>query len=623
MGFRYDHSLAKPAGSVPIMLRSVLMSLCAALLLAGCGGMPSRERQPETAVQAERLYADGEYAASAQAFLDASAERRSLREYYRLRAAEAWREEGELEQARAALDGVTSRKLSGDEPLRLSLLQAELALDRGDAGAALALLAMPSPGVPDAYRARFHFLRASANESQSKLFAAAAERALMDRWLATDERADNNKRIQQLLLKVGDDALYRESAALPAGHPLYVHAGRMLSSRGLALPRPYERSVGIGANAATRPAADVDGYRPYTEVALLLPASGPFALAARSVRDGFMTAYFAESRQRPHVRFYDTGLDATSTVDAYRRAVADGAQLVVGPIARDDVEALFAQTEFPAPMLALNRAATTPPPPGSASFALAPEDEGIAAAERLLRRGARRVIAVAGEDESSQRSIAAFRDRIEQRDAQVVAQISLPESSPDYAPLIRQALAAAGTRTTAPDPAAPDAPAGTTVEADALFLAVRPAQARLFVPQLRVAGVYDLPIVATSQIASGGANARLDRELDGVEFTEVPWLIADAPGVPAREALSRQLESARGGGARLFAFGMDAFRLLGFLDHLGADPNQRVVGATGELRLDGFGQVQRTPGWARFSNGHVQAAPDGSLTSDGIEYREP
>jgi outer membrane PBP1 activator LpoA protein len=605
------------------MLRFVLLSLFVALLLAGCGGMPSRDRQPETALQAERLYAEGAYASAAQAFLDAAAERRSLRDVYRLRAAEAWREEGELDAARQALEGVTARRLSGDEALRLDLLQAELALDRGDASAALALLVQPSPGIPDAYRARFHYLRASANERQGDLFGAATERALMERWLPAAERADNARRIQQLLVKVDDATLSRGSAALPAGHPLYVHAGRILSARGLALPRPYERSIGIGAGGVERPPADADGYRPYTTVALLLPSEGPFALAARSVRDGFMSAYYAESRRRPRVTLYDTGLEAGSVVDAYRRAVQDGAQIVVGPLARDSVEALFAQTDLPAPVLALNRAGAAPPPPGSISFALAPEDEGIAAAERLLRRGARRVLAVGGEDESSKRSLAAFRERIEQRDAQVVAQITLPESSPDYAPLIRQALSAAGTEradASSPDPDAPDA---TRVQADALFLAVRPAQARLFVPQLRVAGVYDLPIVATSQVAGSGANARLDRELDGVEFTEVPWLIGDVPGVPAREALSRQLESARGGGARLFAFGIDAFRLLGQLELLSRDPNERLVGATGDLRLDGFGQVQRTPGWARFSNGHVQPAPDGSLTSDGIEYREP
>jgi hypothetical protein len=113
----------------------------------------------------------------------------------------------------------------------------------------------------------------------------------------------------------------------------------------------------------------------------------------------------------------------------------------------------------------------------------------------------------------------------------------------------------------------------------------------------------------------------MDRELDGIEFTELPWLISDRPGLPAREPLAKHLDSARGAGARLFAFGMDAFRLAGQLEHLASDPNAYVDGATGNLRLDGFGNVQRTPAWARFSNGYVQPAPDGGLVPDGVEYR--
>lgn len=583
--------------------------------------MPSRDTAPDSAMLAERHYADGEFAAAAQAFLDAADEQRSRRDYYRLRAAEAWREEGDLTQARRTLEGVGPRRLSDDERLRLSLLQAELALEAGDAADTLARLALTPESVPEAYRERFHYLRAVAFEQASQPFAAATERALLEPYLAPGERADNLGHIQKLLTRVDDDALYQGSAALPPGHPLYVHAGRMLASRGLALPRPYERGSGFGANAATRPAADADGYRAYTRVALLLPLEGAFALAGKSVRDGFMTAYFAESRRRPTVQVYDTGENPDGALDAYRRAVADGADVVVGPLARDSVVALFERAEITVPLLALNRGGSTPPPPGSVTFALAPEDEGIAAAERMLRRGWRRVIAVAGEDESAQRSLAAFRERIEQRDGEIVAQIKLPESAPDYAPLIRQALSAAGAESsTAPEDDA-DTTFSTRVAADAIFLAVKPAQARLFAPQLRVAGIYNLPVVATSQIAAGGANARLDRELDGIEFTEIPWLISDLPGVPARAPLAESMASARGGGARLFAFGLDAFRLLGHLEQLATDPNERLRGATGELRLDGFGQVQRSPGWARYSNGHVQPAPDGGLTSDGVQYR--
>jgi outer membrane PBP1 activator LpoA protein len=598
------------------MLRSVCF-VFAALLLAGCGAMPSREQPPEIATQAERLYADGDFQAAAQAFLDAAGARRSQRDYYRLRAAEALREEGDLARARSILAELNARKLVGDERLRLDLLQAELALDAGDALDALSHLTVPAESIPPEYAARFHFLRAGALELDGDAFGAAAERALLDARLAPAERADNTHRIQQLLAGVDDDALYQRSGALPAGHPLYVHAGRLLSARGLALPRPYDRRTAPGIDDASRPPAAADGYRPYNRVALLLPLQGPLALAARSVRDGFMAAYFAESRRRPSVQVYDTGEGVEGTLQAYERAVADGAEIVVGPIARDGVAALFERPDLGAPLIALNRGGTQPPPPGSVSFALAPEDEGIAAAERMLRRGWRRVIAVAGDDESAQRSLAAFRERMQQREATIVAEIRLPETSPDYAALIRQALAAAGTRPAAPSDDGSTAPNATLVAADAIFLSARTAQARLFAPQLRVAGVYDLPIVATSQIAGAAPNARMDRELDGIEFTEIPWLISDQPGVPERRPLGDALESARGGGARLFAFGLDAFRLLGHLDQLAADPNRRLDGATGQLWLDGFGTVQRNPGWARYSNGHVQPAPDGALISDG------
>jgi outer membrane PBP1 activator LpoA protein len=115
------------------MLRSAIWLLLAALLLAGCGAMPSREQPPARAQEAERLFSEGEFAAAAQAFLDAASERRSLRDYYRLRAAEAWREQGDLAQAGRQIEGLATRRLGPDEILRLNLLRAELALERGDA----------------------------------------------------------------------------------------------------------------------------------------------------------------------------------------------------------------------------------------------------------------------------------------------------------------------------------------------------------------------------------------------------------------------------------------------------------------------------------------------------------
>ena len=64
------------------------------------------------------------------------------------------------------------------------------------------------------------------------------------------------------------------------------------------------------------------------------------------------------------------------------------------------------------------------------------------------------------------------------------------------------------------------------------------------------------------------------------------------------------------GGARLFAFGIDAYQLVASLPQLSANPNSSIAGATGQLSLDGFGQVVRQPAWARFIGSRPRPAPD-------------
>ena len=117
---------------------------------------------------------------------------------------------------------------------------------------------------------------------------------------------------------------------------------------------------------------------------------------------------------------------------------------------------------------------------------------------------------------------------------------------------------------------------------DALFLSLKAAQARLLSSQMDAAGLIGVPRVATSLILSG-ANLRMDVELDGIEYPELPWLLGLRGGLPDAEALGRTLPTAQGGGARLFAFGLDAWKLAAYADMLARDPAAQLRGATGEL----------------------------------------
>lgn len=426
---------------------------------------------------------------------------------------------------------------------------------------------------------------AAAPHQPSPAIAQAAELARQDASLSGQARQDNAARIAALLSGLDDATLAREAAALPAGDPLYNFAGRALLDRGLPLPRPFDRGGAFGTG--TRPPADADGYRPPLKLAVLLPLSGDLSRAAVPVRDGLLAGYYGEARRRPEIVFYDTAGTPLGAITAYQRATAEAADLVLGPLGRDEVSALFRQP-LPVPVLALNRG-NVDPPDGSASFSLAPEDEGAAAADFITSRGGKRVLVLLDLDDGMRRAVGAFREQLQARGGSVVAALTVATPPADMAGALQAAALA---------------PGGGI---DAIFLAVKPAQARALAPQLSLAGLAGKLRVGTSQLAAGGDAHHL---LDGIAFPNEAWNVRGAPGLPGPTEAGTLLPSARGPAARLFAFGNDAWRLAGHLEFLAAHPDAKLQGATGLLRLDGFGNVVRAPAWSGWNGTSVVPIAD-------------
>jgi outer membrane PBP1 activator LpoA protein len=287
------------------MLRTAPLLLALALT-AGCASVSVQSEPSAPQRSAEQLAEAGQHAEAAQAWTQvAEAGRGSARDRAWLQAAEQARLAGEPEQMRAAWSQSNRRRLEGSDVVLHDTLTASVRMAAGQPGQALALLAQPRESVPTAQRAHWHEVRAQAYEAGGRRFDAAGELAWMNDLLDRDARVENIRRIDALLRAVPDAQLAASSATLPAGHPLYVYAGRALTSRGLPLPRPYDRSAS-SAGFEDLPQAEFDGYRPPLRLAALLPLSGPAAVAGKSVRDGLLAGYYGENRRRPQLRFYDT-----------------------------------------------------------------------------------------------------------------------------------------------------------------------------------------------------------------------------------------------------------------------------------------------------------------------------
>lgn len=599
------------------VIRAALLSL----LLSGCVTQQvSSQREPELPL-AQGLFDQQRYAEAAQAFADAASTNGHRPEHLWLRAAEAWLRAGNIEQARLAATRIQASALTPNDRARHALINAELALADGDPARALAGLAPSGANLPPALVIRRQQLRAQALQQTGEHLAAAAELAAIDPLLNSADRPGNRSQIEVLLAQVDSAALYAQGLSAPPDSPLRGVINRALAERGLSpIPRGADASQGPADwNLPVTPyQVGTEGYRPSHSLAVLLPLSGPLSGAGHAVLDGVLAAHFEQRGERPKVLVLDTAGSADSAVAAYQRAIDASAERVLGPLDRDAVTALFALEQHPLPILALNRSGL-PPPPGSASYALSPEDEAVAAAERMLGKGLLKAIVVGSTDEQSRRAVAAFVDHYTQRGGEVLASTEIPEYEPNFSNLLQPLFSAAGGRVIK-DPSGEKADKTELAAAhDAVFIALKAPQARLLVPQMAAVGFAQKPIFSTALIVSGSGDLRLDLELEGIEFPEFPWLLGAHGALPGAEQLARTLPSARGASARLFGLGADGYRLSAYQDYLQSHPGAWLAGASGQLRIDMFGNVLRTPSWAVFSGGRTRAAIETSLQPQAIE----
>ena len=139
---------------------------------------------------------------------------------------------------------------------------------------------------------------------------------------------------------------------------------------------------------------------------------------------------------------------------------------------------------------------------------------------------------------------------------------------------------------------------------DAIFLLSRSAgEARSLKPLLAYHYVGDLPVYATSSIYRGVPD-RADKDLNGAQLVEIPWLLGSNPGL--QMALTT-LNGDDNNYTRLNALGADAYLLQSRFHQLQAGPQIQIRGNTGLLSLDPGLRIQRHLQPAEFGGGVLRA----------------
>ena len=593
-----------------------LSALCLAGLLAACAGSPSSSlgelpRTPQASI--DQLLQQASQSAPEQAAL------------LRLSAADqAWRQQ-DIGRATRILDEMSLDGLKPAQQVFAATLDAELAMARNKPKSALKALQHPSlerlAELPVEQQIRTQLVQARALEADGQTLAAARERVFIAPLLSGEAAKANHETIwalvsslpQSQLISSGDSdldgwlslALATKNAGTPDQQLAAIdtwknqHAGHPAAEQ---LPQSLGKLKELAG-------------QPLQKIALLLPQEGQLASVARALRDGFLAAHYQAQQagqNPPEVLLYDSSR-LSSLDDFYRQAQADGVQLVVGPLEKPLVKQLSERPQLPLTTLALNYSdAGREAPAQLFQFGLAAEDEAREVARRAWADGMRSAVALVPQGEWGNRVLAAFQQSWQAAGGNLIAAehvdqpVELAQQIADLLQLRQSEARAKRLQSTLGTPLA--ALPARRQDIDFIFLAATPQQAQQIKPTLAFQYAGDLPVYATSHLYTGGQNPTQYQDLEGIRFCETPWLL-DAND-PLRQQVDQQWPQAAGSLGRLYAMGVDAFRLAPRLSQLKALPESRVEGLSGNLSLNQAQRIERQLPWAEFRGGQVQRLPD-------------
>lgn len=359
-------------------------------------------------------------------------------------------------------------------------------------------------------------------------------------------------------------------------------------------------------------------------IAVLLPLTGQFAQQGQAIRDGVLAALSNERNE--DVIFIDTSL--TDPEQALRRLHDENIEAVIGPLAREYVDR-FARTlvnmDEPAPWvhLWLNRAPDDYPASLDNFFALDIDTEVESAVAYLSQLGHEQVL-VFGTDTQRGRQLAnQFESTWQRRHGPASARTGSYRSSNDMPDVVAQSL---HVRDSAARIAQVEAAAGAiSIESEprsrqdvtAVYLLGDAAQARLLKPFIETnisPFASRMPVFASSAMHEAAGN-RGRGDLDGITFSDAPWLLPEHPQADLLQRFSRLRPNLSPSSQRLVAMGYDAMELLPRISAMNWYPGYDHAGLTGQLQIFD-NAVQRQLSWAMFENNTLRRQPNHVNTVD-------
>ncbi len=361
-------------------------------------------------------------------------------------------------------------------------------------------------------------------------------------------------------------------------------------------------------------------------IAILLPLTGQYEKAAHAIRDGFLAAWYNELDSKPKIAIYDA--NALDIESIYRQAVNNGADFIVDPLEKKAVDTLLQSDSANITTLALNHAEessqefnlrNTQQLPKLIQFGLSPEDEARQIAERAIFDGHNKALVITPNSDWGLRLAEAFSSSWNALGGKVLEYVSYEPRAKDYSTPTKKLLNIDSSqlrgnklrqklnRNLRTEPRLRE-------DADMIFMAAVPLSARQIVPQFRFYQATGIPVYSSSHAYSGVENPGADSDMNGVFFTDIPAVLDSArQSSQIHTSMNSNWSTNTSNYRRLYALGVDAYRLIPFIGKLSLQDTAVYHGETGNLYMTENGRIHRKLLWARFINGTPRLLDEGPM----------
>jgi len=606
------------------------------LFLLSCGGGPSKPQDPSEQTVYIPLEEIPALLESAQQ--EVNQDKAAI---MRLQAVDSLVKLNELDWARNILQSMFANALLDEHYLRFNILSAQLALAEGRPFRAKRYLweerFQDTLGQADLEtQINAADMRASLLNDIAEYRASIRERIALDALLLEkpDERSLNQELLWQTLMELPLQDLSMESQIQSEGILKGWYSLAALSKDNqtnirlqLASVESWVRQWPAHPASLSLP-ADLQLLQQLVEqqarkVALLLPLTGRLQAPAKAIREGFMAGWYKANTNSnmgseieggessaPIVRFYDTEQGDINAL--YDQAVAEGAEMIIGPLDKARIAELSLRPALEVPTLSLNFTdSELILSEGMYQFGLAPEDDARQVARRAWRDGHRRAMILAPNSTWGDRSVNAFSQVWLEQGGELTKDYRYSQPK-NYSKLIAEAMDISDSNKRRRRIRSVLGQVDLEFEprkrgdVDMIFLIAHPGNARQLKPSLAFHYAGSVPVYATSHVYNGEVNPSDDKDMNTIRFVSLPWFF------DSRMAEKRDIERYANRATsyqRFYAFGLDSFHLFPRLQQLGSVKQAHFYGATGRLSVDENRRIVREQTWAQFIQGRAVSMP--------------